>query len=98
MSDYFKKQKDKFVNHMNETMEYFGIGQSSKNSKKGGGSKKSKKLQMDSAEEQKFDELPEGLKKDTTTGFGANITVEGKSMGGEIEVGKGKDYIKDLIK
>jgi hypothetical protein len=45
----------------------------------------------------KMDELPEGLKKDTTTGFGANITVEGKSMGGEIEVGKGGDYIKDLI-
>ena len=48
--------------------------------------------------ESKYDELPEGLKKDTTTGIGANITVEGKSMGGEIEVGKGKDYISDLIK
>ena len=45
----------------------------------------------------KYDELPKGLRKDTTTGFGANITVEGKSMGGEIEVGKGGDYIKDLI-
>ena len=40
--------------------------------------------------------LPEGLKKDTTTGFGVNI-IEEKNMGGEIKVGKGGDYIKDLI-
>ena len=43
-----------------------------------------------------YDELPEGLKKDTTTGFGVNI-IEEKNMGGEIKVGKGGDYIKDLI-
>ena len=49
----------------------------------------------------RIEDLPAGLRKDTTTGFGANIideTPEGKSMGGEIEVGKGKDYIADLIK
>ena len=69
--------------------------------KKAGKARRSTKLKMDPAEENKFDELPEGLKKDTTTGYGANIimdeTPERKSKGGAIEIMKGKDYIKDLI-
>lgn len=65
--------------------------------KKAGKARRSTKMQMKSAEENKFDDLPEGLKKDTTTGFGVTI-IEEKNMGGEIKVGKGGDYIQDLIK
>ena len=58
--------------------------------------KKASKARRSIDEENKFDDLPEGLKKDTTTGFGVTI-IEEKNMGGEIKVGKGGDYIKDLI-
>ena len=90
--------KKKFVGTTEEYMEYVS---KKTDADKRDANKTSKTMGKDTKLfkplEPKYDELPEGLKKDTTTGSGANITVEGKSMGGEIEVGKGKDYIKDLI-
>ena len=62
------------------------------------------------SDKQNKKDLPRGLQIDTTTGEGANITKEKimipkkkptkafMGLGGEVEIKKGGDYIKDLIK
>ena len=65
--------------------------------KKAGKDRKSTTMKMDSAKEKKFEDIPEGLKKDTTTGFGVNIIVEeveGKRLGGDISCKGGGAAIK----
>lgn len=104
--------KERFTNFMDETHEYFGIGgKENKPEKPLLKYPKEKKSKAKKPFLKKFDkerktklqyanDPPAAMRKDTTTGFGVNIideTPERKSMGGEIEVGKGKDYIKDLI-
>ncbi len=42
-----------------------------------------------------MEDLPRGLKMDTTTN--SSGTTRKFSMGGDVTVGKGSDYIKDLI-
>jgi hypothetical protein len=57
--------------------------------------KKKKILKMDETKENNPDDLPRGLKMDTTTN--SSGTTRKFSMGGDVTVGKGSDYIKDLI-
>jgi hypothetical protein len=56
------------------------------------GKKKKKKKNED---DNNLDDLPRGLKMDTTTN--SSGTTRNFSMGGDVTVGKGSDYIKDLI-
>jgi CRISPR/Cas system CMR subunit Cmr4 (Cas7 group RAMP superfamily) len=55
------------------------------------GKKKKKKNEDDN----NMEDLPRGLKMDTTTN--SSGTTREFSMGGDVTVGKGSDYIKDLI-
>ena len=53
------------------------------------------KKKLQDAYENNMDDLPRGLKMDTTTN--SSGTTRNFSMGGDVTVGKGSDYIKDLI-